>query len=183
LTREQVEAMQRLNRRYRERHGFPCIVALRLHAARESVVAEMERRAGNDSTTGAEERVRADRPYHARPAGADRRWVSSPRTCWIPRAASPAPGIPVELYRLENETGTLVAKATTNRDGRTDAPLLEGASLRTGTYQLVFQLGAYLAGEGFLDAVPIRFTIADAAAHYHVPLLCSPWGYTTYRGS
>jgi 5-hydroxyisourate hydrolase len=95
----------------------------------------------------------------------------------------PGAGIPVELYRLENGTGALVAKATTNRDGRTDAPLLEGASLRTGTYQLVFHLGAYLAGEGFLDAVPIRFTIADAAAHYHVPLLCSPWGYTTYRGS
>jgi len=95
----------------------------------------------------------------------------------------PGAGIPVELYRLENETGTLVAKATTNRDGRTDAPLLEGASLRSGTYQLVFRVGAYFAGEGFLDAVPIRFTIADAAAHYHVPLLCSPWGYTTYRGS
>jgi len=95
----------------------------------------------------------------------------------------PGAGIPVELYRLENETGTLVAKATTNRDGRTDAPLLEGAGLRTGTYQLVFRIGAYFAGEGFLDVVPIRFTIADAAAHYHVPLLCSPWGYTTYRGS
>ena len=95
----------------------------------------------------------------------------------------PGAGIPVELYRLENETGTLVAKATTNRDGRTDAPLLEGADLRTGTYQLVFHVGAYFAGHGFLDAVPIRFTIADAAAHYHVPLLCSPWSYTTYRGS
>ncbi|MFL6565902.1 MAG: hydroxyisourate hydrolase [Burkholderiales bacterium] len=95
----------------------------------------------------------------------------------------PGAGIPVELYRLENEIGTLVAKATTNRDGRTDAPLLEGADLRAGTYQLVFRIGAYFAGEGFLDVVPIRFTIADAAAHYHVPLLCSPWGYTTYRGS
>jgi len=95
----------------------------------------------------------------------------------------PGAGIAVELYRLENETGTLVAKATTNRDGRTDAPLLEGAGLRTGTYQLVFRIGAYFAGEGFLDVVPIRFEIADAAAHYHVPLLCSPWGYTTYRGS
>jgi 5-hydroxyisourate hydrolase len=95
----------------------------------------------------------------------------------------PGAGIPVELYRLENETGTLVAKATTNRDGRTDAPLLEGASFRSGTYQLVFHIGAYFASQGFLDAVPIRFTIADAAAHYHVPLLCSPWSYTTYRGS
>ena len=95
----------------------------------------------------------------------------------------PGAGIPVELYRLENEAGTLVAKATTNRDARTDAPLLEGAGLRAGTYQLVFHIGAYFAGEGFLDLVPIRFTIADPAAHYHVPLLCSPWGYTTYRGS
>jgi len=95
----------------------------------------------------------------------------------------PGAGIPVELYRLENGTDTLIAKATTNRDGRTDAPLLEGARLRTGTYQLVFRIGAYFAGEGFLDVVPIRFTVADAAAHYHVPLLCSPWSYTTYRGS
>jgi len=95
----------------------------------------------------------------------------------------PGAGIPVELYRLENGTGTLVAKTTTNCDGRTDAPLLEGAGLRSGTYQLVFRIGAYFAGEGFLDVVPIRFTIADAAAHYHVPLLCSPWSYTTYRGS
>ncbi|HEV8107059.1 MAG TPA: hydroxyisourate hydrolase [Burkholderiales bacterium] len=95
----------------------------------------------------------------------------------------PGAGIAVELYRLENEIGTLVAKATTNRDGRTDAPLLDAASFRTGTYQLVFHVGAYFAGQGFLDVVPIRFTIADAAAHYHVPLLCSPWGYTIYRGS
>jgi 5-hydroxyisourate hydrolase len=95
----------------------------------------------------------------------------------------PGAGIALELYRVENESGTLVAKATTNRDGRTDAPLLEGASFRAGTYQLVFHIGAYFSGEGFLDVVPIRFTVADAAAHYHVPLLCSPWGYTTYRGS
>jgi 5-hydroxyisourate hydrolase len=99
----------------------------------------------------------------------------------------PGAGIAVELYRLdrglEGETGTLVAKATTNRDGRTDAALLEGEKLRTGTYQLVFHIGAYFKSQGFLDAVPIRFTIADAAAHYHVPLLCSPWSYTTYRGS
>ena len=95
----------------------------------------------------------------------------------------PGAGIAVELYRLDNETGTLLARTTTNRDGRTDAPLLEGAGFRPGTYQLVFRIGAYFAGEGFLDVVPIRFTVADAAAHYHVPLLCSPWGYTTYRGS
>ena len=95
----------------------------------------------------------------------------------------PAAGIAVELYLLDGDKGALVAKATTNRDGRTDAPLLEGGTLRTGTYQLVFHLGAYFKSQGFLDQVPIRFEIADAGAHYHVPLLCSPWGYTTYRGS
>jgi 5-hydroxyisourate hydrolase len=95
----------------------------------------------------------------------------------------PGAGILVELYRLEGETATPVASVTTNRDGRTDAPLLEGEKFRAGTYQLLFHVGAYFKSQGFLDAVPIRFTIADAAAHYHVPLLCSPWGYTTYRGS
>jgi 5-hydroxyisourate hydrolase len=95
----------------------------------------------------------------------------------------PGAGIVVELYRLEGESGTLVASATTNRDGRTDAPLLEGEKFRTGTYQLVFHIGAYFKSQGFLELVPIRFKITEAAAHYHVPLLCSPWSYTTYRGS
>jgi 5-hydroxyisourate hydrolase len=95
----------------------------------------------------------------------------------------PGVGIAIELYRLEGETGTLVASATTNRDGRTDKPLLEGEKLRAGTYQLVFHVGAYFKSQGFLDVVPIRFVIADAGAHYHVPLLCSPWSYSTYRGS
>ena len=95
----------------------------------------------------------------------------------------PGAGIAIELYRLDGEAGTLVATTTTNRDGRTDAPLLEGAKFRAGTYQLVFHVGAYFKSQGFLDAVPIRFTVADAGAHYHVPLLCSPWSYTTYRGS
>jgi 5-hydroxyisourate hydrolase len=96
---------------------------------------------------------------------------------------TPGAGIEVELFRLEGEKGTLVAKTVTNRDGRTDKPLLEGVAFRTGTYQLVFHVGAYFNAQGFLDVVPIRFKIADAAAHYHVPLLCSPWSYTTYRGS
>ena len=91
----------------------------------------------------------------------------------------PGRGIHVELYF----NGTLVAKATTNQDGRTDAPLAEGSAFKPGTYELVFHVGAYFGAGGFLDAVPIRFRIADATQHYHVPLLCSPWSYTTYRGS
>ena len=95
----------------------------------------------------------------------------------------PGAGIPLELYRMEGDVATRVASGITNADGRTERPLLEGAQFRAGTYQLVFHLGAYFKSQGFLDVVPIRFRIADAAAHYHVPLLCSPWGYTTYRGS
>jgi 5-hydroxyisourate hydrolase len=95
----------------------------------------------------------------------------------------PGAGVRVELFRLEGKNGSLVASATTNADGRTDAPLLEGEKFRPGTYELAFHIGAYFKGQGFLDVVPVRFRIADAAQHYHVPLLCSPWSYTTYRGS
>lgn len=97
----------------------------------------------------------------------------------------PAAGVRVELYRLEGGTRTPLASTMTNADGRTDAPILAEADFATGTYELVFAVGPYLAatgGAGFLDAVPIRFTMAHAA-HYHVPLLLSPYGYSTYRGS
>ena len=90
----------------------------------------------------------------------------------------PGAGIRVELYRLQGESRQLVADTKTNADGRTDAPLLEGATFKAGTYELVFHVGA-----DFFDRVPVRFKVADAAQHYHVPLLCSPWSYTTYRGS
>ena len=95
----------------------------------------------------------------------------------------PGGGIKVELLLLEGAAWTLLKTVRTNADGRTDAPLLEGGNFRTGTYQLVFHVGAHLGNQGFLDVVPVRFSIADASAHYHVPLLCSPWSYTTYRGS
>ena len=79
---------------------------------------------------------------------------------------------------------------TTNDDGRTAQPLLEGAAFTVGTYELAFDVGGYFrgpsedpAGSGFLGVVPIRFTVTDRDAHYHVPLLASPWSYTTYRGS
>jgi 5-hydroxyisourate hydrolase len=95
----------------------------------------------------------------------------------------PGAGIQVELYLLEGATRKPLARMHTNADGRTDAPLLEGEALRAGTYELEFHVGAYFRGEGFLDVVPVRFRVAVASRHYHVPLLCSPWSYTTYRGS
>ncbi|HEY6759261.1 MAG TPA: hydroxyisourate hydrolase [Baekduia sp.] len=95
----------------------------------------------------------------------------------------PAAGVAIELWR----DGELVAAATTNADGRTDAPLAE--ALAVGTYELRFAVGGYFAGSGlasdppFLDVVPVAFGVADAAAHHHVPLLVAPWSYSTYRGS
>ena len=102
----------------------------------------------------------------------------------------PARGMAVELYRLDGAQAALVKFVRTNQDGRIDAPLLEGESMRPGCYRLVFDVAAYFSGQGtklpepcFLGRVPLDFGIADAAAHYHVPLLVSPWSYSTYRGS
>ena len=103
----------------------------------------------------------------------------------------PGAGIRVELYAIGagGADRRLVTTARTNRDGRCDAPLLKGAAFRTGRWELVFHVGEYFAAAGlpaaeppFLDQVTVRFGIATDA-HYHVPLLVSPWSYTTYRGS
>lgn len=95
----------------------------------------------------------------------------------------PGAGIAIDLSMLQAGQWKLVKTVRTNADGRTDAPLLEGEGLRPGAYELAFHLGSYFKSQGFLDLVPVRFVITDAAGNYHVPLLCSPWGYTTYRGS
>lgn len=102
----------------------------------------------------------------------------------------PAAGVRIALYRLSAGGRDLVREVVTNGDGRTDGPLMEGAALTEGSYELVFQAGAYLratgqAGEGplFLDEIPIRFGVPDATQHYHVPLLIAPFAYSTYRGS
>ncbi len=104
-------------------------------------------------------------------------------------SGKPAAGLTIELYRMGREAEPL-ATVTTNADGRVDKPLLEGAALAAGTYELRFHAGDYLRRTGaalsdpaFLDVVPIRFGIAAPGEHYHVPLLLSPYGYSTYRGS
>ena len=102
----------------------------------------------------------------------------------------PAAGLEITLYAVEGEGRRELARVVTNADGRTDSPILPAERFATGTYELVFQAGAYLErtqgpaeGPRFLDEVPIRFGIDDVAGHYHVPLLLSPFGYSTYRGS
>ncbi len=93
----------------------------------------------------------------------------------------PAAGMKIELWSLDKKA--LLKTIETNSDGRTDAPMLDADAMATGTYELVFYVGDYFGEKKFLDRVPVRFVISDAAAKYHVPLLVSPWSYSTYRGS
>ena len=105
----------------------------------------------------------------------------------------PAAGMRVELFRLgpASDERSLLKETHTNADGRTDVPLLAEDELSRGYYEIVFEVGVYFAGHpeagsaqpSFLDRVPVRFGVADPSAHYHVPLLVSPWSYSTYRGS
>lgn len=106
-------------------------------------------------------------------------------------SGKPASGVKVELWRVDPGAEPVRLRVTeTNADGRTDEPLLVGGEMRAGRYELRFHVGDYFAGREFptaeppfLDEVPVRFTVADPDAGYHVPLLVSPWAYSTYRGS
>jgi 5-hydroxyisourate hydrolase len=92
-------------------------------------------------------------------------------------------GVRVEIYRVEGQSRIALGETKTNADGRTDAPMLEGSRFTAGEYELVFHVGAFFDNNAFYERIPVRVRIVDAAQHYHVPLLCSPWGYTTYRGT
>ena len=93
----------------------------------------------------------------------------------------PAAGMTIELRNVT--TGARVEAVRTNADGRTDTPLLVGDAVKVGEYELLFHVGDYFHDKSFLDLVPIRFRITDPNGTYHVPLLCTPWAYSTYRGS
>jgi 5-hydroxyisourate hydrolase len=93
----------------------------------------------------------------------------------------PAAGMKIEFWSRDREK--LLKTVTTNSDGRTDQPLLSADEMEQGNYELLFFVGDYFGERNFLDRVPVRFTISDRNAGYHVPLLCSPWAYSTYRGS
>ena len=104
-------------------------------------------------------------------------------------SGKPAAGLKIALYRVSGNSHKKIKDVTTNADGRCDAPLLEGKEFKTGQYELIFFAGDYMRGAGvalpdpaFLDQVPLRFGMSEET-HYHVPLLISPYGYSTYRGS
>mgnify|MGYP002018723823 FL=1 len=101
----------------------------------------------------------------------------------------PAQGVRIELYRLDGDRRCQLSNLRTNQDGRTDHPIIPKGSMEAGRYELLFFIGDYFAGEkeklanDFLDVVPVRFGISNSDEHYHVPLLASPYSFSTYRGS
>jgi 2-oxo-4-hydroxy-4-carboxy-5-ureidoimidazoline decarboxylase len=192
LSAEEFDRFSRLNAAYREKFGFPFIVCVRRHT-RDSILAQFERRLGNDP---AAEHARAldeialitrlrlvakvDGPGAPKTTGRLSTHVLDLS------AGRPAAGIAIALHEIGASARGLLREAVTNADGRTDAPLIAGEPLRIGVYELSFHVGDYFraAGDaGFLDVVPVRFSIAEPEGHYHVPLLVTPWSYTTYRGS
>lgn len=116
------------------------------------------------------------------PAGLTTHVLDTARGC-------PGGGVRVELFEVQGGERRKVADTVTNADGRTDAPLIERGRLRPATYELTFHVAPYFRDfpaappVPFLDLVTLRFTVSDTGAHYHVPLLVSPWSYSTYRGS
>ena len=197
LSDERVAVFEDLNARYRDRFGFPFIICVRRHG-RDSILAEFRRRLALDAE---EERATALGEVYRIAAlrldglveGPDRLPVAGRLSTHVLDIASgrPAAGVAVELVELTADGERPVARAVTNAGGRTDKPLVHGRPVPRATYELRFAVGAYFgagrgraeAGPPFLDVVPVRFGVAEPEAHYHVPLVASPWAYSTYRGS
>jgi 2-oxo-4-hydroxy-4-carboxy-5-ureidoimidazoline decarboxylase len=197
LSDAEYAAFERVNNAYRSKFGFPYIVCVRRHT-KDSILRDFERRLPNDAkaemqvSIGEIFRIAALRldllvsaddrlPVHG--------WLST--HVLDTHSGKPAPGIAVELTELSDlGAPRLVTRMLTNSDGRTDQPLIGGRPLPIGRYELMFAVGDYFAVRGvpisdppFLDRIPLRFSVSDPEGHLHVPLLVTPWSYSTYRGS
>jgi 2-oxo-4-hydroxy-4-carboxy-5-ureidoimidazoline decarboxylase len=192
LSDEEFERFNQLNRLYREKFGFPFIISVGRHT-RDSILRQFERRVRHEKDAefanaineiGLITRLRlvaaVDGPGKPQTEGRISTHVLDNVR------GGPAAGIKVTLYEVGASARALIVAALTNADGRTDAPLLGGGPVRAGTYELQFTIGDYFTGVAdppFLDVIPIRFSVAEPEGHYHVPLLVTPWSYSTYRGS
>ena len=197
LAEAEFAQFHRLNHAYREKFGMPFIICVRRHS-KDSILQQFERRLQNtmsvETKTALGEifRIAALR-LDQRIEAADGLEVHGRLSTHVldTQAGRPAAGVTIELLELSaNGEQRMIARATTTRDGRTDEPLIGGRPLPIGRYELRFHVADYFAGVGgrqdeppFLDVVPVRFAVAEAEGHYHVPLLLTPWSYCTYRGS
>jgi 2-oxo-4-hydroxy-4-carboxy-5-ureidoimidazoline decarboxylase len=189
LSAEEFDRFNRLNTAYREKFGFPFIVCVRRHT-RDSILRQFGRRLDHDREAeraaaldeiGLITRLRLAALVEGPGAPATTGRLSTHVLDNV--AGRPAPGIRITLHEIGASARSLLKDVVTNADGRTDVPLIAGEPLRIGTYELTFHVGDYFGKSDFLDTVPIRFAIAEPEGHYHVPLLVTPWSYTTYRGS
>ena len=190
---DDTAALATLNAAYWDRFGFPFILCVRRHT-RSSIQAEFRRRLELDPGAELETALREVSLITRlrivdRVAGPGLPVVNGWLTTHVLNTAigRPAAGITMELLEI-GSGATPMAHAITNREGRTEQPLLSGAPLRIGIYELRFHVGAYFAGTlaaqpPFLDVIPVRFGVSEPETHYHVPLLVSPGAYSTYRGS
>lgn len=186
----------RLNDAYAAKFGFPFIVCVRRHT-RDSILTQFERRLGHDAAT--EFAAALQEIFYitrlrivAKVAGEGVPRVNGRLSTHVldTHLGRPAVGVAVELYEFAGDAAHRIAATVTNADGRTDAPLIGDRPLPIGRYELRFAIGDHFRSRGleqgdppFLDIVPLRFSVAEPEGHYHVPLLCTPWSYSTYRGS
>jgi len=197
LSDAEYAAFERVNNAYRAKFGFPYIVCVRRHS-KDSILRDFERRLPNDATTEVATSIaeicriaalRLDQLVLAD----DRLAVHGRLSTHVldTHSGKPAVGVPIELVELSAlGESRIVARTLTNRDGRTDQPLIGGRPVPIGDYELRFKVAEYFASKNvplsdppFLDSIPLRFSVADPEGHLHVPLLVTPWSYATYRGS
>jgi 2-oxo-4-hydroxy-4-carboxy-5-ureidoimidazoline decarboxylase len=197
LSDREFDAFHRLNSAYHAKFDMPFIVCVRRHG-KESILRQFERRLANDSATERDAalaeifRIVALR-LDQRVAAPDRLKVHGRLSTHVldTHRGGPAAGVAIEFCEVTpSGTSRLISRTITNADGRTDPPLIAEQPIPIAQYELRFGVGAYFARHGtpvaeppFLDIVPLRFAVAEPEAHYHVPLLVTPWSYSTYRGS
>lgn len=197
LSDQEFTAFHKLNDAYRAKFGMPFIVAVRRHG-KDSILRQFERRLNN---AAAAERAAALAEISRivalrldlRVAAPDRLDVHGRLSTHVldTHRGLPAPGVAVELFEVASSgSSRLVARAVTNADGRTERPLVAGQPIPIAQYELRFDIGGYFARLGvsvaeppFLGVVPIRFGVAEPEGRYHVPIVVTPWSYSTYRGS
>lgn len=196
LSDEEFARFEALNAAYAEKFGFPFVICVR-RQTRDAILDAFERRLGNDAGTELRTALheidfiaRLRIPEVVQGPGMVKLDGRLSTHVLDTHGGHPAYGVRIELYEIGRSATSRLTEAVTNADGRTDAPLLAGAPLRIGRYELRFHIGDYFARDGvklpepaFLDVVPVRFAIGEAEGHYHVPLLVTPWSYSTYRGS
>jgi 2-oxo-4-hydroxy-4-carboxy-5-ureidoimidazoline decarboxylase len=197
LSDTEYDRFQNLNEAYRQKFGIPFIICVRRHT-KDSILRQFEHRLEN--TTEAEHQTALNEILRISALRLDQH-VAAPDRLRVTGHLSthvldnhdgrPAEGLELTLFELGRDgTRRIITEAVTNRAGRTDTPLISDRPLPIGRYELRFEVGRYYAPRrtpttdpAFLESVPVEFSIAEPEGHYHVPLLITPWSYTTYRGS